>query len=80
MWYVPEIPTGQNPHWTESPPEFYAVVIPFLGARNPHLTESRLLMYFNLALQRHYEDKLHFNIRSVAKMRILFPIGEVISA
>ena len=38
---VPGIPTGRNPtgrntHWTESPPEFYSVVIPFLGTRNPH--------------------------------------------
>ena len=34
------IPTGRNPHRTESSPEFNAVVIPFLGARNPHWTES----------------------------------------
>ena len=34
------IPTGRNPHWTESPPEFHAVVILLLGARNPHWTES----------------------------------------
>ena len=36
------IPTGRNPHWTESPPEIHAVGIPFLGARNPHWTESPL--------------------------------------
>ena len=44
-WYVPESPldgtlTGRDPHWTESPPQFHAVVIPFLGARNPRWTES----------------------------------------
>ena len=37
------IPTGRNPHWRESPPEFHAVVIPFLGARSLHWTESPLL-------------------------------------
>ena len=64
--YVPGIPTGRNPHWTESPlhgipTKFHAVGIPYLGARNPHWTESpqlgshRVYMYCNLALQRHCE-------------------------
>ena len=40
--YVPGIPTGRNPHWTESPldgipTKFLAVGIPYLGARNPPL-------------------------------------------
>ena len=60
------IPTGRNPQWTESPLDGIPT------GRNPHWTESpldgiptarltsRLLMYFYLALPRHYEeDRLH---------------------
>ena len=38
------ITTGRNPHWTESP-----LLVVYLKCTN---------MYFNLALQQHYEDKL----------------------
>ena len=85
-------PTGRNPHWTESPLDGIPTKILCSGDSVPWCSESpldgipaaqlksRVLMYFNLALQRHYEDKLHSSIKSVAKMRIHFPKGEVISS
>ena len=65
--YVPGIPTGRNPHCTESSPQSDAVVIPCLecpldGILTARLT-LRLLIYFNLALQRHYTDKLNSQIK-----------------
>ena len=72
-WYVPGIP-----HWTESPLDGIPTRITCSGDSVPWCPESplhgiptdrltsRLLMYFNLALQRHYEDKLHCVLLFVA--------------
>ena len=54
------IPTGRSPHQNFVQWWFRSLLPGILTRWNPtaRLT-SRLFMYFNLDLQRHYEDKLH---------------------
>ena len=50
----------RNPHWTEYPLD--GIVIP--TGRNPHSSAHiAFTVYFDLALQRHYEDILHSQIK-----------------
>ena len=74
QWYdsigmYPEFPpdrifTGRIPHqnfmqW------WFRSLLP--GIPTAAQLTSRLLMYFNLALQRHYEDKLHFQFKGCSE-------------
>ena len=48
----------QNPHWTEYPLDGIPT------GRNPHSSaQIAFTVYFDLALQRHYEDILHSQIK-----------------
>ena len=71
----------RNPHWTAFPLNGIPTRIscsgdsvswypesPLDGIPTARFT-SRLLMYFNEALQRHYEDKLHYVLHFVASHR-----------